>query len=55
MQPHIQDKIEKREEENDATYGIYNYISEEKLIKERDDFLIINDFKNDIFYEFIRK
>ena len=47
-------RVEK-EEENDITNGIYNYILEEKWLTERDDILIFNDFKIDIFNEIKRK
>ena len=46
---------EEKEEENDITNGIYNYILEEKWLTERDDILIFNDFKIDIFNEIKRK
>ena len=44
-----------QEEENDITEGIYNYIFDEKRVKELNDITINNDFKIDIFKEIKRK
>ena len=46
---------EEEEEEKETTYGIYNYITEEKWGKQYEKILTFNDFKADIFNKFIWK